>query len=389
MLDYTKEDLLELGAEITTREIYQQPQVWQTAFENYKAQADEIAAFLNNIDEKYDYIKVILTGAGTSAYVGETLLPYFRKIYDERKWNFNAIATTDVVANPLAYLHKEVPTILVSFARSGNSPESVAAVDLAKDIVEELYQITITCAAEGKLAQQAHGDERNLLLLQPAPSNDAGFAMTSSFTSMMLTALLVFAKTDLVTKEEKISALIALSQEMLDSAAAIQKMVSLDCNRVIYLGAGPFFGLAHEAQLKILELTAGQVATMYESPIGFRHGPKSLVNEETVVVVFSSTDTYTKLYDLDLVREVAGDEIARKVILLTDQKENLENVEQVILSSQYLVDDVYRVFPYIVYGQLFALLTALKVNNRPDTPSPTGTVNRVVQGVIIHSFDKE
>ena len=389
MLDYTKEDLLELGAEITTREIYQQPQVWQIAFENYKAQADEIAAFLNNIDEKYDYIKVILTGAGTSAYVGETLLPYFRKIYDERKWNFNAIATTDVVANPLAYLHKEVPTILVSFARSGNSPESVAAVDLAKDIVEELYQITITCAAEGKLAQQAHGDERNLLLLQPAPSNDAGFAMTSSFTSMMLTALLVFAKTDLVTKEEKISALIALSQEMLDSAAAIQKMVSLDCNRVIYLGAGPFFGLAHEAQLKILELTAGQVATMYESPIGFRHGPKSLVNEETVVVVFSSTDTYTKLYDLDLVREVAGDEIARKVILLTDQKENLENVEQVILSSQYLVDDVYRVFPYIVYGQLFALLTALKVKNRPDTPSPTGTVNRVVQGVIIHPFDKE
>ena len=389
MLDYTKEDLIELGAEITTREIYQQPQVWQTAFENYKVQADEIAVFLNNIDEKYDYIKVILTGAGTSAYVGDTLLPYFRKIYDERKWNFNAIATTDIVANPLAYLHKEVTTILVSFARSGNSPESVAAVDLAKDIVEELYQITITCAAEGKLAQQAHGDERNLLLLQPAPSNDAGFAMTSSFTSMMLTALLVFDKTDLVTKEEKISALIALSQEMLDSAAAIQKMVYLDYNRVIYLGAGPFFGLAHEAQLKILELTAGQVATMYESPVGFRHGPKSLVNEETVVVVFGSTDSYTKLYDLDLVREVAGDEIARKVILLTDQKEDLENVEQVILSSQYLVDDVYRVFPYIVYGQLFALLTALKVKNRPDTPSPTGTVNRVVQGVIIHPFDKE
>ena len=389
MLDYTKEDLIELGAEITTREIYQQPQVWQTAFENYKAQSDEIVAFLNGIGKKHDYIKVILTGAGTSAYVGETLLPYFRKIYDERKWNFNAIATTDIVANPLAYLHKEVTTILVSFARSGNSPESVAAVDLAKDLVEELYQITITCAEEGKLAQQAHGDERNLLLLQPAPSNDAGFAMTSSFTSMMLTALLVFDKADLAAKAEKVSTLIALSQEMLDSAEAIQKMVSLDYNRVIYLGAGPFFGLAHEAQLKILELTAGQVATMYESPVGFRHGPKSLVNEKTVVVVFGSTDPYTKLYDLDLVREVAGDEIARKVILLTEQKEDLENIEQVILSSQQLADDVYRVFPYIVYGQLFALLTALKVKNRPDTPSPTGTVNRVVQGVIIHSFDKE
>ena len=201
--------------------------------------------------------------------------------------------------------------------------------------------------------------------------------------------MLVFDKADLAVKEGKIAALIALSQKVLDSAEMIQKMVSLDYNRVIYLGAGPFFGLAHEAQLKILELTAGQVATMYESPVGFRHGPKSLVNEETVIVVFGSTDSYTKLYDLDLVREVAGDDIARKVILLTDQREDLENVEQIILSSQSLADDVYRVLPYIVYGQLFALLTSLKVQNRPDTPSPTGTVNRVVQGVIIHPFDKE
>ena len=387
MLNYTKEKLVELGAEITTREIYQQPQVWQTAFENYKAQADEIVAFLNGIDEKHDYIKVILTGAGTSAYVGDTLLPYFRKLYDERKWNFNAIATTDIVANPLTHLRKDVPTVLVSFARSGNSPESVATVDLAKQLVDELYQVTITCAAEGKLAQQAHGDERNLLLLQPSPSNDAGFAMTSSFTSMMLTALLVFDKSELAVKEEKVASLIALSQQTLDRVDEIQNLVNLDFNRIIYLGAGPFFGLAHEAQLKILELTAGQVATMYESPVGFRHGPKSLVNEQTIVLVFGSTDPYTKQYDLDLVREVAGDEIARKVILLTDKAEGLAQVEEVEMPSK-LLDDVYRTFPYIIYGQLFALLTSLKVKNRPDTPSPTGTVNRVVQGVVIHPFAK-
>ncbi|CAG6085263.1 tagatose-6-phosphate ketose/aldose isomerase [Streptococcus pneumoniae] len=132
MLHYTKEDLLELGAEITTREIYQQPDVWREAFEFYQAKREEIAAFLQEIADKHDYIKVILTGAGTSAYVGDTLLPYFKEVYDERKWNFNAIATTDIVANPATYLKKDVATILVSFARSGNSPESVATVDLAK-----------------------------------------------------------------------------------------------------------------------------------------------------------------------------------------------------------------------------------------------------------------
>ena len=386
MLDYTKEELLELGAEITTREIYQQPDVWKEAFEAYQEKREEIAAFLQDIAAKHDYIKVILTGAGTSAYVGDTLVPYFKEVYDERKWNFNAIATTDIVANPQTYLKKEVPTVLVSFARSGNSPESVATVDLAKALVDELYQVTITCAAEGELALQAHGDDRNLLLLQPAASNDAGFAMTSSFTSMMLTALLVFDPEEFSVKSKRFEVLSNLSRKVLDNAADVKELVDLEFNRVIYLGAGPFFGLAHEAQLKILELTAGQVVTMYESPVGFRHGPKSLINEDTVVLVFGTTTDYTRKYDLDLIREVAGDQIARRVVLLSDQAFGLENVKEVVLGCGGVLNDVYRVFPYIVYGQLFALLTSLKVGNRPDTPSPTGTVNRVVQGVIIHEF---
>ena len=386
MLDYSQEELQRLGADITTREIYQQPDVWQEAFDSYKAQAADIAAFLKKIEDKHDYIKVIFAGAGSSAYVGDTLTPYFRQMYDERKWNFNAIATTDIVANPLVYLKREVPTVLVSFARSGNSPESVATVDLAKQLVDDLYQITITCAAQGKLAQQAQGDEKNLLLLQPEASNDAGFAMTSSFSSMMLTALLVFDRADLAQKEAKVAALLQLSQDVLERVVDVQQLVDLDFSRVIYLGAGPFFGLAHEAQLKILELTAGQIATMYESPVGFRHGPKSLINQDTVVLVFGSADAYTKAYDLDLVREVAGDGIVRRLVMLTDREEQLEGVEQVVLSTQEPLGDSYRIFPYIVYAQLFALLSSLKVKNRPDTPSPTGTVNRVVQGVIIHPF---
>ena len=388
MLNYTKEELLELGAEITTREIYQQPDVWKEAFEAYQAKRDEIAAFLQDIADRHDYIKVILTGAGTSAYVGDTLVPYFKEVYDERKWNFNSIATTDIVANPETYLKKDVATVLVSFARSGNSPESVATVDLAKALVDDLYQVTITCAADGKLALQAHGDDRNLLLLQPAASNDAGFAMTSSFTSMMLTALLVFDPTEFAVKAERFEVVSSLVRKVLDNAEDVKELVDLDFNRVIYLGAGPFFGLAHEAQLKILELTAGQVATMYESPVGFRHGPKSLINEDTVVLIFGTTTDYTRKYDLDLVREVAGDQIARRVVLLSDQAFGLENVKEVALGCGGVLNDIYRVFPYIVYAQLFALLTSLKVENKPDTPSPTGTVNRVVQGVIIHDYQK-
>ena len=212
--------------------------------------------------------------------------------------------------------------------------------------------------------------------------------MTSSFTSMMLTALLVFDPTEFAIKAGRFEVLVRLSRKVLDNVADVKELVDLDFNRVIYLGAGPFFGLSHEAQLKILELTAGQVATMYESPVGFRHGPKSLINDQTIVLIFGSTRDYTRQYDLDLVREVAGDKIARRVVLLSDQAFDLENVKEVVLGCGGVLTDIYRVFPYIVYGQLFALLTSLKVKNKPDTPSPTGTVNRVVQGVIIHEFKK-
>ena len=279
------------------------------------------------------------------------------------------------MAHPQTYLKKEVPTVLVSFARSGNSPESVATVDLAKDLVEDLYQITITCAEEGKLALQAHGDERNLLLLQPKETNDAGFAMTSSFTSMLLTALLVFDPSEEENKEKRVEELIRLSEQVLASGQVVKEVVDLDFERVIYLGAGPFFGLAHEAQLKIL--------------VGFRHGPKSLINDQTLVLVFGSIDPYTRQYDLDLVREVAGDRIARQVVLLTDQASEIDHVREVLVEASADSLDIYRAFPYIIYGQLISLLTSLKVQNRPDTPSPTGTVNRVVQGVIIHSFHKK
>ncbi|MGZ7222916.1 SIS domain-containing protein, partial [Streptococcus pyogenes] len=82
--------------------------------------------------------------------------------------------------------------------------------------------------------------------------------------------------------------IIRLGQDVLDREDYVQELVDLDFDRVIYLGAGGFYGLSHESQLKILELTAGKIATMYETPLGFRHGPKSLINENTIVIEYIS-----------------------------------------------------------------------------------------------------
>lgn len=385
MFHLSKEELTELGAIITAPEIYQQPGLWKEAHDLYVAKRDAIKQFLETIHERHPFVQVIFAGAGTSDFVGQTIANHLNQVNDTNKIRFLTVGTIELVTRPQDYLQADIPTILVSFARSGNSPESLAAVENAKQLVDHLYQITITCAPDGKLAVAAEGDDTNLLLLQPAGSNDKGFAMTGSYTCMSLTALLVFSTISEEEKADYVDRIVRLGQDVLDREDYVQDLVSLDFERVIYLGAGGFYGLAHEAQLKILELTAGKIATMYESPVGFRHGPKSLINENTIVIEFTSNDAYTKQYDIDLLNEVQADGIARRIVALSASPiENTQAPTFVLAEGGQDLPDVFLSFPYILFGQTFAIMAALKCKNLPDTPSPTGTVNRVVEGVTIY-----
>ncbi|HFH9838250.1 TPA: SIS domain-containing protein [Streptococcus suis] len=389
MFQLPKEKLESLGAIITATEIYQQPGLWKEAYQLYLDQLSKIEEFLTRIQQKHEFVHVIFTGAGTSDFVGQSIVNYLNQVNDLKAIRFTSVGTVELVSRPYDYLQGDLPTILVSFARSGNSPESLAAVEIAKQLVENLYQITITCAADGQLAVTSEGDVNNLLLLQPAGSNDKGFAMTGSYTCMSLTALLVFSPASQEEKATWVDIIVCLGQDVLDREDYVQELVNLDFERVIYLGAGGFYGLAHEAQLKILELTAGKIATMYESPLGFRHGPKSLINEKTIVILFASNDDYTRQYDVDLLNEVHGDGIAERIVALSaDPLAGTEAPNFVLTTGGEDLPDVFLTFPYILFGQTFAIMTAIKCKNLPDTPSPTGTVNRVVQGVTIYPLDK-
>lgn len=387
MFNLSEQKLKEIGAEVTTKEIAQQPELWKIVLNNYFEKEKEIKEFLEKIKNNHDKIKVIFSGAGTSAFVGETASPYLNKVHRNSQWNFESIATTDIVASPENYFDEKMPTLLVSFARSGNSPESVETVNLAEKLIENLYQITITCASEGKLAKNAESDKENLLLLQPELSNDQGFAMTGSFTCMLLTTLLVFDNKTNEKKEELVNSLVDMGKYVIKNEKEIQDIVDLDFDRVVYLGSGSLFGLAHEAQLKILELTAGDMSTMYETPVGFRHGPKSFINNNTIVFLFGSNNLHTQKYDIDLSNEVYHDKIARKMQVISASKEGISDAENFTFGESYSeIPDVYLSLPYIMFGQTFAVMSAIKIGNKADTPSPTGTVNRVVQGVLIHNY---
>ncbi|WP_163100140.1 SIS domain-containing protein [Peribacillus alkalitolerans] len=387
MYTLNHEKLVPLGASITTMEIKQQPDLWKEAYTLFLEKSKDIKAFLQNLSTKHGRVRVIFTGAGTSAYVGDTATPYIKEKVDEKQWEILSIPTTTLVSNPYQFLKADIPTLLVSFARSGNSPESVAAVELAQQIVTNLYQLTITCAKDGQLAKRAEVDENNLLLLMPEKSNDQGFAMTGSYSCMTLTALLVFDPLSVEEKSAIVQTIRLLGESVIRREDAIQEIIDLDFDRIIYLGSGSFEGLAREAQLKILELTAGKIVTSFDSPLGFRHGPKSFVNEKSLVFVFVSNHPYTRKYDLDMLKEMQQDNIASYICAIeVDGETNYDGNTFVFGSEAQSVPDAYLALPFVMIGQTVSLLASVKVGNTPDTPSPTGTVNRVVKGVTIHDY---
>ena len=388
MFSKTDAELEKLGAKITTREIEQQPELWQQTWSIYQNNKTKITDFLNQINQKWGKVRVVFTGAGTSAYVGNTIMPYLQKNGDRKKYDFEAIDTTKIVSTPEDYLEKDTPTILVSFARSGNSPESVATVELAKKLVTNLYQIAITCAPEGHLAHDLEGDPTGLVLLMPEKSLDQGFAMTGSFSCMSLMALLVFDTLTDEKKEHIVNQIAQMGKSVIDREEEIQSLVDIDFNRITYIGSGSLGGLAEETRLKILELTAGEVAALFDTSMGLRHGPKSFLDKKTIVFDFVSNDTYTRQYDLDILNEIKDDQIVPLVMAVGQEKEGQDfSGKSFMFAEKKLLPDAYLALPDVMFGQTIALLTSIKVNNKPDTPSPTGTVNRVVKGVTIHEFN--
>lgn len=386
MFEMTTDQLNEIGGFNTTTEIKQQPELWLDTLNIYKENLEAIESFLAEARAMGEgRLSVVFTGAGTSDYVGDTCAPYLRHAGDTKLYDFKPIATTDIVSAPRDFLNPDEPTVVVSFARSGNSPESLAAVQVAKAFVKNVKFINITCAPEGKLAVESEGDADQLTLLIPR-ANDKGFAMTGSYSCMTLLSTLIFDTASLEQKTAWVEAAAKLGEDVVARESEIAEFLSGDFNRVTYLGSGSFVGLAQEAQLKILELAHGLVATSWDSCMGYRHGPKSFVDDKTIVFVYMNNDEYTRQYDLDILNEINGDQIAAKTIAIQQDGATKFGGTSFTLAGEALPEG-YLALPFVMVAQVISLLNSVRVGNTPDTPSPSGTVNRVVKGVTIHPFE--
>ncbi|MEP7258256.1 MAG: SIS domain-containing protein [Flavitalea sp.] len=387
-LGLSLEELQSLGATHTAREISQQPDLWLKTWSLVNDQQKELSAFLDKV-YKHENLDVILTGAGTSAFIGMILSAPFQRNTRQRT---RAVATTDLLSHPGLYFEKETPVLLVSFARSGNSPESVAAADLANSFCTKAYHLIITCNPSGKLAGIGNSASSYVFLL-PKEADDQSLAMTGSFTTMLLAGFFISGIKRIQQLLTQVKRLAKYGDKIIaDYPAKIREVTKLDFHRAVFLGSGPLQGTAKESHLKLQELTDGKVICSYESFLGFRHGPKVVINPSTLLVYLFSNDEYAHQYETDLVKAINAGERGLFSIGIFEKKELNDGVNMAIVLSddkEERIEEDFLSVCNVVPAQLLGFFKSLQLGLSPDNPSANGTITRVVTGVNIYNFPEE
>jgi tagatose-6-phosphate ketose/aldose isomerase len=350
---------------VTLKEIQSQPRLWKETIDLVRSKKQQIEIFLKPLKEK-GTIKIVFIGAGSSEYVGNALVPILNPYYD---YTIRSIASTELVDDPYEIINPSETYLAISFGRSGNSPESMQAITALNHVCSNVYHLVITCNAEGQLAKISNHIANSFVLVLPEETHDQGFAMTSSFSSMSLAAYIVLHPNKL---EDKLNHWLKdINSKYHDWINQADKLVKeFEFNRYVVLGGHESKGFAQESALKMLELSSGRVSTQYDSPMGFRHGPKSFLNENTLVVIFKRNSIYSSVYEDDIINEIEKSSRKSKVHILNF------NIEENYLSS----------LSQMIFTQSLAYFKSVSLNINPDSPSSDNEVNRVVTGVKLYPY---
>jgi len=389
LLELPEQEKLERGLMHTPREIWQQPDTWKATYGVCAAVQDGLADVLRRAGigrGNTSSPTVYLVGAGTSDYTGRALASLLRSRWACEVW---PVPSTTLLTEFDEYHRPGREYFWISFSRSGESPEGVALLERALQKRREIRHLVITCNPQGPMAKLcAQYPDRAFALVLDDAVNDRGLAMTSSFTNMLLAGQCVGHLDEFARFGEVVSQLSECGRQLLPPAAeSAAEMTTLGCTRAVFVGTGVLRGVADECSLKVVELTSGKVTTLAETPLGLRHGPMSSVDSQTVFVAFLSSDARRRGYEIDLLREVDRKRLGRVRIALTagDGADVTQFTDYCLSVGPSGLTDHYRPVLDVMLGQLIGLFASMRCGLKPDQPSPSGTITRVVQPIALYS----
>ncbi len=371
----------------TPREIAQQPETWLQTLQVFQQEQSRLIKFLDEVGIRAPLEQrpiVVLIGAGTSDYIGQALTLLLR-----RHWGceVQACASTDLLPILDSYIILGRKYLWISFSRSGDSPEGVALLEEAERRYPDVAHLVVTCNPDARMKSICDRMPRADAVVLDDAVNDRSLAMTSSFTNMIVFGHCL-AHAWSIQEYERIAQQLSAAGEtmLLEGYPLAAGLASRNFPRACFVGTGPLAAVARESALKVLEMSAGRIKTMAETTLGLRHGPMAALDEQTLFICFVSGETQGLGYAVDLLREVAAKQITARRIAVgpAGAKTALAPYCDAYLSVNADVSDEYRSVLDVLFGQMLGLCASIANDLKPDSPSPDGIINRVVQDFAIY-----
>jgi tagatose-6-phosphate ketose/aldose isomerase len=372
----------------TPAEIAHQPETWGKTLELFRSKKAEIQTFLSAVgitSAPTSDVIVYLVGAGTSDYTGQAISHLLRKLW---RCEVLAVPSTDLLTHMEDLILPGRKYLWISFSRSGDSSEGVAVLARAWEKHPEIRHIVISCNPNGRMLRESAGKSKTLGICMIDEANDRGLAMTASFSNMVVFGQCLAHIANLEAYEPVFQKLVATGKSFLPRAADCAAALAKEGYKKAFLvGSGPLRAVAKESALKVLELTAGKTLTQTESALGLRHGPMAALDDESLFVCFLSGDKRVQGFERDLLREIGTKKIAKRRVVVGATEMVTDSYAEDYLGPTIAdgVADEYRAPVDVIFGQSLGLFSSIRWNLMPDSPSPHGVINRVVENINIYS----
>ncbi len=368
----------------TLREICQQPLTWEDTTGRVIGYRETLKKALASITQEPKG-SMLLTGSGSSFYVGACLAPLLQK---ELAIAVRAVPAGTLLINPNAYLVPDQPALVVSLARSGDSPESCGLVDSLLATHPECAHLVITCNPTGRLATCYQKEPRVSTMVLNESTCDRSLVMTSSFTNLLLAARFLGMLDDGLAYQRLGRALSAMALQILKGhSERFAEVAEMEFRTTVFLGSKGRYAAAQEGSLKMLEMTAGKVTSLAESYLGLRHGPMSAIGHQTLIVGSLSSDPLARAYEVDLIEELIRKKIGAGKLLLGETIPTSlvgDGDHALTLPGFKAVGDENATVIDVLIAQLLSFFRCLSLGLSPDRPSPDDVIRRVVETFRIH-----
>ncbi|MCX6090265.1 MAG: SIS domain-containing protein [Candidatus Atribacteria bacterium] len=331
----------------TYREIMHQPEAW-----------NDTLAYLEKNPLLYEkavrgsFDSFLFSGCGTSYNLSLSAAALWQKI---TRTPARGIPASELFLFPDLIGVPGKSYLLFGISRSGETSETIRAVNFFRDHFSGLT-VGITCDEGSSLLSQVS------VPVLTSSAHEESMVMTQSFTTMLLT--LVYFAYFRVQKENYLSELPGIFKTMISEYESSIRQLGEDLSfeKFIFLGNGPYYGVAWEGSLKLKEMTATPTETFHF--LEFRHGPKSIVDQKTLIIALTSSAAFS--LEKDVIREMH--DLGATIFHVGRESLNLTSRCLEIKLKNMTIDDCTAPILDVSFLQFLGYYRARAKKMNPDEP---------------------